>query len=77
MAVAAGADEIDIVLALHEFLNGNYGAARKEIRSMCAAVRAAGELAGRSIVFKSFLRRACGISGKDSRGFFHGYGRGR
>ena len=41
MAVAAGADEIDIVLALHEFLNGNYDAARKEIRSMCAAVRAA------------------------------------
>ena len=62
MAVAAGADEIDIVLALHEFLNGNYDAARKEIRSMCAAVRAAGELAGRSIVFKVILETGLLVS---------------
>ncbi len=62
MAVAAGADEIDIVLALHEFLNGNYDAARKEIRSMCAAVRAAGELAGRSVVFKVILETGLLVS---------------
>jgi deoxyribose-phosphate aldolase len=55
MAVEAGADEIDIVLALNEFLNGDYDSARNEIRAICAAVRAAGQKAGRVIVFKVIL----------------------
>lgn len=55
MAVLAGADEIDIVLALNEFLNGDYDAARNEIRTMCAAVRATGEKVGRPIIFKVIL----------------------
>lgn len=38
MAVAAGADEVDIVLALNSFLNGDYDTAAAEIKAMRRAV---------------------------------------
>lgn len=55
MAVEAGADEIDIVLALNAFLAGDFDAARAEIRSMRAAVDEAGTRVGRKVVFKVIL----------------------
>ena len=39
-AVEAGADEVDIVLALNAFLEGNYKEAEREIREIGAAIRA-------------------------------------
>ncbi len=55
MAVEAGADEIDIVLALNAFLAGDFDAARAEIRAMRAAVDEAGARVGRKVVFKVIL----------------------
>lgn len=55
MAVEAGADEIDIVLALNAFLAGDYETARKEIRSIRECVNAAAEKFGRKVVLKVIL----------------------
>ncbi len=55
MAVEAGADEIDIVLALNSFLSGDCESARAEIRAMRGAVDAVGERLGRKIVLKVIL----------------------
>ncbi|MBR0519744.1 MAG: hypothetical protein IJJ95_00230, partial [Spirochaetales bacterium] len=55
MAVEAGADEIDIVLALNSFLSGDEEAARNEIRAMKEAVSAAAAKLGRTVVFKVIL----------------------
>jgi deoxyribose-phosphate aldolase len=55
MAVEAGADEIDIVLALNAFMADDEQAARKEIRTMRAAIDEAAAKAGRKVVFKVIL----------------------
>ena len=55
MAVEAGADEIDIVLALNAFMAGNEEDARKEIRMMRAAVDEAAAKAGRKVTLKVIL----------------------
>ena len=55
MAVEAGADEIDIVLALNSFLSGDEETARNEIRAMKEAVSAAAAKLGRTVVFKVIL----------------------
>ncbi len=55
MAVEAGADEIDIVLALNAFMAGNEDDARKEIRMMRAAVDEAAAKAGRKVTLKVIL----------------------
>lgn len=55
MAVEAGADEIDIVLALNAFLAGDEEAARNEIRTIRAAVDEAGAKLGRKITLKVIL----------------------
>ncbi len=55
MAVAAGADEVDIVLSLSSFLSGDYEAAAAEIRAMRAAIDAAAAKEGRKVVLKVIL----------------------
>ena len=55
MAVAGGADEIDIVLALNAFLAGDYDEARTEIETMKAAIDAAAAAQGRRVVLKVIL----------------------
>ena len=52
MAVEAGADEIDIVLALNAFLSGDEKSARREIGTLRAAVDRAGAKAGREVTLK-------------------------
>ena len=55
MAVAAGADEIDIVLALNSFMAGDFESSRKEIRAMRAAVDKAASSLGKKVVLKVIL----------------------
>ena len=55
LAVASGADEIDIVLALNSFLAGDYDAAYAEIVTMKNAIDKAGVAAGRRVVLKVIL----------------------
>ena len=55
MAVEAGADEIDIVLALNAFMAGDEETARKEIRTIRAAVDKAAAKAGRKVILKVIL----------------------
>jgi len=55
MAVEAGADEIDIVLALNAFMSGDEETARKEIRTIRAAVDEATAKAGRKVTLKVIL----------------------
>lgn len=55
MAVDAGADEIDIVLALNSFLAGDYQKAYDEIAAMKAAIDARAAVAGRRVVLKVIL----------------------
>lgn len=55
MAVEAGADEIDIVLALNAFMSGDEDTARKEIRTIRAAVDEAAAKAGRKVTLKVIL----------------------
>lgn len=55
MAVEAGADEIDIVLALNAFMSGDEEAARKEIRTIRAAVDEAAAKDGRKVTLKVIL----------------------
>ncbi len=55
MAVEAGADEIDIVLALNAFMAGDYETAAAEIRACRKAVDEAGERVGRKIVLKVII----------------------
>ncbi len=55
MAVCAGAEEVDIVLALNAFLAGDYDAARHEIREMRKCVDAAAAAQGRSVTLKVIL----------------------
>lgn len=55
LAVEAGADEIDIVLALNAFMAGDYDSARREIRTIRAAVDQAAAKAGRTVTLKVIL----------------------
>ena len=55
LAVEAGADEIDIVLALNSFLAGDYDAASREIREMKAAIDRKAAEAGRPVILKVIL----------------------
>ena len=62
MAVAAGADEIDIVLALNSFLAGDFDSARREIRVMRKAVDDAAAKEGRKVVLKVILETGLLVS---------------
>lgn len=55
LAVENGADEVDIVLALNEFLAGNYEKAREEIRVMRAAIDKVAEKQGRKVILKVII----------------------
>lgn len=55
LAVEAGADEIDIVLALNMFMAGDYEGAVAEIRACREAIDRAGERVGRKIVLKVII----------------------
>ena len=55
MAVEAGADEIDIVLALNAFMVGDEESARREIRTIRAAVDEAASKVGRIVTLKVIL----------------------
>jgi len=55
LAVEAGADEIDIVLALNAFLAGDLDSARKEIRAIRAAVDETAAKLGRKAILKVIL----------------------
>lgn len=55
MAVEAGADEIDIVLALNSFLAGDYETAGEEIKACRKAIDEAGARVGRQIVLKVII----------------------
>lgn len=54
-AVADGADEIDIVLALNSFVAGDYESARNEIRAVREAVDRKASEYGRTVVLKVIL----------------------
>lgn len=55
MAVQNGADEVDIVLSLHDFLSGNEISAFEEISAIRKAVDLAGNQEGRKIILKVIL----------------------
>lgn len=55
MAVQAGADEVDIVLALNSFLAGDYDSAADEIRQVRRTIDEAAAAQGRTVVFKVIL----------------------
>lgn len=55
LAVENGADEVDIVLALNSFLAGDFESARKEIRSIRAAIDAVAAAQGRKVVLKVII----------------------
>ena len=55
MAVAAGADEIDIVLALNAFMVEDYRTAGEEIHAMRQCIDEAAAKAGRKVVLKVIL----------------------
>ncbi len=62
MAVEAGADEIDIVLALNAFMAGDEETARREVRAMRAAVDEAAAKAGRKVTLKVILETGLLVS---------------
>lgn len=55
MAVEAGADEIDVVLALNAFLDGDFERASEELRVLRKAVDDAASASGRKAVLKVIL----------------------
>lgn len=55
MAVRAGADEVDIVLALNSFLAGDYQTASNEIVEMKKAIDEEAEAQGRKVILKVIL----------------------
>ena len=63
MAVEAGADEIDIVLALNSFLAGDFKTAGDEIRALHDCVENAGKARGKDhIIFKVILETGLLVS---------------
>ena len=55
LAVREGADEVDIVLSLANFLDGRYDEAKAEIEAMRKAIDAEAALQGRKVVLKVIL----------------------
>ncbi len=55
LAVEQGADEVDIVLALNAFLDGDYEAAAEEIRQVRACIDAVAAKQGRNVHLKVIL----------------------
>ncbi|MBR5076005.1 MAG: deoxyribose-phosphate aldolase [Bacteroidales bacterium] len=55
LAVRGGADEVDIVLSLSNFLSGDYDVAFQEIVAMKRAIDAEAAAAGRKVVLKVIL----------------------
>lgn len=55
MAVQAGADEVDIVLALNAFLAGEYDRAAEEIRRVREVIDAEASKLGRKVILKVIL----------------------
>ena len=55
MAVEQGADEVDIVLALNKFLDGDYEGAAEEIRQVRSCVDAVADRQGRKVHLKVIL----------------------
>lgn len=55
LAIEAGAEEVDIVLALNSFLAGDYESARREIRSVRECIDAAAARQGREVVLKVII----------------------
>ena len=55
LAVRNGADEIDIVLALNSFMEGDFDSARAEIRAMRKAIDEVAAELGRKVVLKVIL----------------------
>lgn len=55
LAVAAGADEVDIVLALNSFLDGDYETASEEIRQIRSAIDRVAASQGRHVHLKVIL----------------------
>lgn len=65
LAVLAGADEVDIVLAVNAFLAGDYERAEEEIRQMKAAIDAQGQKVGRKVVLKVILETGLLVSAEN------------
>lgn len=55
MAVEQGADEVDIVLALNKFLDGDYEGAAEEIRQVRSCIDAVADRQGRKVHLKVIL----------------------
>ena len=55
LAVENGADEVDIVLALNSFLDGDMDAARHELRMIKAAIDKAAAAQGRKVILKTII----------------------
>lgn len=55
MAVRSGADEVDIVLPLAEFLSGDYESAETQLRRMIEALRSEAASLSRSVIVKVIL----------------------
>ncbi len=62
MAVAGGADEVDIVLALNSFLAGDFASAGKEIRAMREAIDKAAAREHRRVILKVILETGLLVS---------------
>ncbi len=71
LTVRAGADEIDIVLALNAFMAGDYEPAAAEIRAMKAAIDEEAAACGRKVVLKVILETGLlGTAGRIARASF-------
>lgn len=62
LAVEAGADEVDIVLALNAFMEGDFETARDEIRSLRDVIDGTAEKYGRKVVLKVILETGLLVS---------------
>lgn len=65
MAVRAGADEIDIVLALNAFLDGDEETAFSDIAAMRSAIDEEAALAGRKVTLKVILETGALVSAEN------------
>ena len=65
LAVRGGADEVDIVLSLSNFLSGDYDVAFQEIVAMKRAIDAEAAAAGRKVVLKVILETGLLVSAEN------------
>lgn len=65
LAVEHGADEIDIVLALNAFMDGDETVCREEIRAMRSAIDAAAGKVGRKVILKVILETGLLVSAEN------------